>query len=109
MAARLHRLVLSNTAPTIQPCLLMSMAGPDAPPLGAGSTSIPPPTGHFTGSPESKYGPGLPTASPPSSTTLAQALVGLARGDQREPLQVHAVFGMLRLTGSSAEHLVSTY
>jgi hypothetical protein len=36
MAARSHRLVLSNTAPTIQPSLLMSEARPEAPPLGRG-------------------------------------------------------------------------
>ena len=85
MAARSHRLVLSNTAPRIQPSLLMSVARPQAPPLGAGSVSVPPITGHFTGSPVLKNAPRFPTASPPSSTTLAQALVGLAGGDQHEP------------------------
>jgi hypothetical protein len=75
MAARSHRLVLSNTAPTIQPSLLMSEARPEAPPLGAGSVSVPPITGHFTGSPVSKDAPRFPTASPRSFTALAQAFV----------------------------------
>src|ERR687897_3792638 len=75
IAARSHLLLWSHTAPTIQPRLLMSVARPEAPPPGAGSTSIPPPTGHITGLPESRYSPEFPTTSPLLLSALGQALV----------------------------------
>ena len=69
IAARSQFLLLSHTAPTIQPMLLMSMARPLFPPLGTGSISMPPLTGHLAGRSRER-----PTTSPLLCTAFPQAL-----------------------------------